>query len=103
MATLQEMMVLADRIGLQGQEVADFIREQQETAREERRLQREEAEKRQINYVLEIARLNNERPANLQNPRNNGKAPKLPSFTDGTDLINSYLMRFERFARANEL
>ena len=30
MATIQEMMELAERIGLQGQEVADFIREQQE-------------------------------------------------------------------------
>ena len=30
MATLQEMMEWAERIGLQGQEVADFIREQQE-------------------------------------------------------------------------
>ena len=78
------MMELAERIGPQGQEVKDFIREQ-ETAREERRLQREEVE-RQTTCELEIARLDNERPANLQNTRNNGKAPKLPSFTDGTDL-----------------
>ena len=32
MATIQEMMELAERIGLQGQEVAHFIRVQQERA-----------------------------------------------------------------------
>ena len=31
------------------------------------------------------------------------KAPKLPSFADGTDLINGYysLIRFERFGEKN--
>ena len=65
MATIQEMMELTEKIGLQRQEVADFLREQQETAREVRRLQREEAES-QRTYDLEKARLNNERPANFQ-------------------------------------
>ena len=31
----------------------------------------------------------------------NSKVPKLLQISDGTDMIDSYLQRFERFARAN--
>ena len=93
MAYIEEIMELTERICLYWQEVPNFIHEQHETARGQRRLQRQETG-RQITHDLEISRLNNERPANLHNARNNGKAPILTSFTDETDRIDGYLMGF---------
>ena len=43
-AELQRLREIVVDMGLQGQEAVDFIREQQEDAREERRIQREEAQ-----------------------------------------------------------
>ena len=33
--------------------------------------------------------------------QNFGKSPKIPVFSDGTDMIDSYIQLFERFAQAN--
>ena len=39
--------------------------------------------------------------SNINGNHNFGKSPKIPVFCDGTDMIDSYLQRFERFAQAN--
>ena len=41
----------------------------------------------------------NERPR--ESNAVNKKGPKLPTFVDGTDDLDSYLQRFERYARIN--
>jgi len=85
---------MAARIGLQGQEAVEFIREQQRIEREERQARRQ--------HELELARLNIQNGRNLnENERLHGKAPKLPPFVDGKDDLDSYLQRFERFARTS--
>ena len=43
MAELLQLREMAEQMGLQGQEAVAFVREQQETGREERRVNREEA------------------------------------------------------------
>jgi len=43
--TVQELLSIGEQIGLQGEELKEFIREQQEAAREERKKEREEKEK----------------------------------------------------------
>ena len=50
---------------------------------------------------LEIARIQSE-SVKTQAILRQGKPPKLPTFVDGTDELDNYLMRFERFATANK-
>jgi len=45
MTTIQELVAIAGQVGLEGQELRDFVREQQATARAEREAEREEKAK----------------------------------------------------------
>ena len=126
MAELQQLRELAAEMGLQGQDIIAFVREQQELSREERRLQREavaaaraadaaaraadaaaraadrEADDRAREHELEIIRLGGNRQHNNQDVRSNAKSPKLPCFNQKTDSMDSYINRFERCARASQ-
>ena len=104
-----------------GSEMGQFVREQQEIARTERQLQREaddrarEEAQRQRDaedraredaaavraHELEVIRLRGE-PQNNQQRNTNAKSPKLPSFNEQTDQMDSYIQRFERYARASQ-
>lgn len=111
-ANMQQMLEMVERIGLRGEDAIQFIREQQEMARSERLEQREEAERRreeqreeaerQRQHELEILR-RQELPGHERNDQQNrnSKSPKLPVFNESTDMMDSYLQRFERFAQAN--
>ena len=90
----------ARALGLSGQEALAFVREQQEMFRAERA---ERAEERRLDreHELELGRLTAARNDRRPNNEVTGKTPKLPQFADGTDQIDSYLQRFERFARTN--
>ena len=112
-------------MGLTGADALNFIKEQQDLARETRQSEREEAERqreeaerqresqreeaerqreeaeRQRNHELELARLRRATENEQRTRTETGKSPKLPQFVDGTDSIDSYLERFERHARAN--
>ena len=61
--------------------------------------QKEAAEVDKREHELELARLGqgnlDDRPRDRED---RAKAPKLPSFVDGKDDLDSYLQRFERFA-----
>ena len=98
MAEIQQLRELAAEMGLQGQDIIAFVREQQELSREERRLQREAdaaaraadaavraadraAEDRASEHELEIIRLGGNRQHNNQDVR---KSPKLPCFNEKT-------------------
>ena len=84
------------------------MREQQELSREERGLQREAeaaaraADDRAREHELEIIRLGGNRQHNNQDVRNNAKSPKLPCFNEKTDSMDSYIIRFERYAKASQ-
>ena len=129
MSSVQELKDMIEVMGLTGADAAEFIKDYQASARDERQREREEAERqrqeaarqrenadrqmeeaerqreeaaRQREHELEVLRLNSSR-GNQQTSRSEvGKSPKLPQFVDGTDCIDSYLERFERYARANE-
>lgn len=105
---MEQWLTAAERIGLQGEAAVAFIREQQEVARIERQERRAEADEqraeaeRQHQRQMELLQVNGPRQErNEENPVIK-KAPKLPAFSDGSDDLDSYLQRFERFARANE-
>ena len=121
MATIIELQEIAQSLGLSGSEAMTFIKEQQDLARTQRAEQREEEQKKreeeqrkreeeqrkreeaalQRAHEIQMATTyqSQNRPGNA--PQNNSKAPKLPAFVDGKDMIDSYLQRFERFARSN--
>ena len=84
--------------------------EERETRRQEQELrklemeaelvrQKEAAEAAKREHELELARLGqgnlDDRPRDRED---RAKAPKLPSFVDGKDDLDTYLQRFERFA-----
>ena len=58
---------------------------------------REEA-KRQREHELQVLAA---RTTESNGNQNFGKSPKIPVFSDGTDMIDSYIQRFELFAQAN--
>ena len=98
---LQQLRQMAEDMGLQGPDIINFVREQQENFREERRLQREaEAATRAPEIV--IIRLKGEMPQNQQPGTNAAKLPKLPSFNENHDKMYAFNQRFERYARASQ-
>ncbi|XP_043203579.1 uncharacterized protein LOC122371370 [Amphibalanus amphitrite] len=74
-------------------------REEREKEREEREKQREEREKER-KHELEKLQYQNETQSTSRQAANPVLTPKLPPFVEGRDEMDSYLLRFERFARA---
>ncbi|XP_071842666.1 uncharacterized protein [Apostichopus japonicus] len=135
MMDIRELTELGAKMGLTGGELLNFVKEQQQIARDERQQQRAEAEKERAEAekqraeaekeraeaekqrMFELAKL--EKQAELQQ-NSNGNAdlnssrsstssrepnriptPKMPHFDEKEDL-DAYLLRFERFATAQE-
>ena len=93
---------MEENIGLQGPDIINFVREQQENSREERWLQRE-AEATTRAHEIELIRLRGEMPQNQQPRNNEAKLPKLPGFNENHDKMDSFIQRFERLvARASQ-
>ena len=67
-------------------------------ARSERTEAREEA-KRQREHELQVLAAR-KTVSNGNGNQNFGKSPKISVFSDGTDMIDSYMQRFKRFAHA---
>ena len=98
-------------LGLEGDDLRHFVQEQQELAREERRLSREREERereergKEREFELERLRLGGQCQINQSNSdqsvSSKGK-PKMQCFVDGRDQIDAYLSRFERFARTQK-
>ena len=74
-------------------------REEREKEREEREKEREEREKER-KHELEKLQYQSEVQSTSRQAANTGLTPKLPPFVEGRDEMDSYLLRFERFARA---
>ena len=119
-STMEKLLHEAKLLGLEGTDIRAYVKERQDAEREERAAERDAAKlaaerdaailaaedrERQRQHELEMKRLELEatRSSHDVNPPSTGisgaKMPKLPCFIDGKDAIDSYLLRFERFAR----
>ena len=81
----------------------ELARRERMEAREEAKRQREhetEEAKRQREHELQVLAARTTE-SNGNGNQNFGKSTKIPVFSDGTDMIDSYIQRFERFAQAN--
>ena len=124
---LDEIIKAGEKLGYTGEALQNFVehtvareeraaeraaaKEQEEARRqaaaEERRHEAEQEEARR-RHELEMKRLevevanttpsHNSSIASTENT-GSGKAPKLPPFKDGQDELDSYLLRYERFAK----
>ena len=118
----------AEDIGFEGKEILEYVKEQQKLDREERAAWREdrkradesEEKKRADEIKIQLAKIQADKELALKEmelqeqarqaqvtassattppPRNkDAKSPKLPSFIDEKDELDSYLLRFERYA-----
>ena len=109
---MDKLLEMAANIGLKGNEAINFIREQQEIERnermEERERQREEQEQQREEQERQREEQERQREERRRRQENNErrqvdgkKSVKLPTFVDEKDDLDSYLQRFERFARGN--
>lgn len=127
---METIVAIGEKLGLQGGDLRKFIEEQQAREREERALEREEKAKERENereakerenerearerevqrqYELELKKLELEAQSHQssqsvhspRDPNSMSKMPKIPCFVDNKDNIDSYLLRFERFAGIN--
>ncbi|XP_037794286.1 uncharacterized protein LOC119589789 [Penaeus monodon] len=96
----------AEALGLQGNDIAQYVISQQTLAREERAKERAfqkeqleaEKEKVKLEHELQMARLNNPSASSFTSVLFDGASrPCLPVFKDGEDMT-SYLIKFERIA-----
>ena len=118
----------AEDIGFEGKDILEYVKEQQKLDREERAAWREdrkradesEEKKRADEIKIQLAKIQADKELALKEmelqeqahqaqvtissattppPRNkDDKSPKLPSFIDEKDELDSYLLRFERYA-----
>ncbi|XP_063968359.1 uncharacterized protein LOC135157268 [Lytechinus pictus] len=106
---LSKLIEVGEKFGLGGNELKSFVTAEQKRARDERaeqlELKRREKEVAEIQLEIERekrnARESNGSEMNLsQVVANKAKAPKLPTFYEERDDIDSYLQRFERYAKS---
>ena len=115
---LEKIIALGEKLGYEGGQLQKFVKdtqEEREKERQEREREREERdreserrykllelEKQAEIKVIEMeaaSRLSNENPTN-PSVKQQGLAPKLPYFDETKDNMDSYLTRFECFAKA---
>ena len=117
---MDRLIDAGEKLGLKGEDLAAFVSQQQAIEREERKLEHEERrrqeeaqrasaederrEEARRRHEMEMMRLELEASAHGVRISEGGarglnpKVPKLPVFADGTDELDNYLRRFERFA-----
>ena len=115
---MNDLIDAAERLGLKGQDAEDFIREMQESERNERQLgreiereeaerQREEAERqrdegdRQREHELRVLEIQVEMGTTNRRNDSKTKGPKLMPFDESKDELDCFLNRFERYAKSN--
>ncbi|XP_069138991.1 uncharacterized protein [Argopecten irradians] len=127
MTTLKELIDIGTDMGLKGTSLAEFVRDEQARERDQRQHEREEAraeaerahellvlkENRQLEKereeraiqehlrkceLLSLQEKQSVRTDSLSQSLPSTRGPKLPSFDDERDSMDSYLQRFERFA-----
>ena len=110
--SLQELIAHGKSLGYADKELQEFVKEQQDFLRDERAAARQ-SEKDELQYKLHMQEMANAHELKmlekqLELKSNHGeasgevvkaKAPKLPCFDDNKDDMDSYLRRFERYAK----
>ncbi|XP_038052264.1 uncharacterized protein LOC119724977 [Patiria miniata] len=106
-AIMEKWVEVGKEMGLQGGDLMDFIRERERAAKEERMELR--SLKKQEQEILEMRMKVHEaesKPGKEVKPtvttNTKAKMPKLPSFHDDKDDLDSYLQRFERYATSQK-
>ena len=122
---MERLLEIGSQLGLSGDELKEFVLHQQNIEREDRVKAREEKEKeraesekqraeseKQREHELSMKRLeldyfamtntNRSSSTNSSTLAGQMKKPKLPNFIDYKDDLDSYLNRFERFAKSND-
>ena len=120
----QQLVDLGKQINLEGEELREFVRAEQALARDERIRIREEKkedeariaameeaerirqhEKEVLRIQVEADRIrlqetsmSREMNDSANRPRNSGRSPKLPVFSEAKDDMDACLQRFERYA-----
>jgi len=119
MSTVQELVVVGKEMGLDGEDLRQFIKEQQALEREERLKEREAREQEketdralrrmELEVQREQLKTNASTPTSSVNADSDGevenvaavsrkiRGPKMTAF-DEKDNMDSYLNRFERYA-----
>lgn len=109
MESLRALREYGVSLGLQGEHLVHFIEEQQAKEREERAIQRErekeerELAKQKLDHEKEMRKLEIEMLEKSKDQSTHGnvyptKVPKLPPFDEGSDDMDAYLRRYERYA-----
>ena len=117
---MDKLIEIGKELGYEGQELREFVKEQQDFEREERRQARErerereerdrecQAAEHEHQIKIEQMRLDamaveaNRAQPTRDTRTNLAKKPKLPTFDEKTDDMDAYLQRFERFAQAQK-
>ena len=119
MEELQRIKSVGEDLGLSGESLILFIKEEQGHERDARQEAREvvrEREAREVErerdamaererirvYELEKLRLEGSKHSNEDTQGSKARTPKLPNFVDDRDNIDFYLERFERFAKVQK-
>nr|XP_054755693.1 uncharacterized protein LOC129261667 [Lytechinus pictus] len=100
---VEKLASIGESLGLRGTELRSFIEVEQNRAREERMLDRERVKEEQelVRLQMELERSRGERSEEtLNESRVHVRAPKLPTFSEDRDNLDTYLSRFERYASA---
>ena len=91
-----EKMILAEAEKLVNEQVLEIQKIAHKAA-----LMKQEREKELRKLELELAQIQSQRESANRDAGRHAKAPKLPTFVDGRDELDYYLLRFERLALAN--
>ena len=112
---IESLIKLGKEFGLEGKVLLEFVKDQQDKEREERQkeleVEAEEKEKKaQKQHELQLRKMElqsaSERLGAIKVSQPSvgmvSRMPEPPKFLDGKDDLDSYLQRFERFARSNK-
>ncbi|XP_019634351.1 PREDICTED: uncharacterized protein LOC109477509 [Branchiostoma belcheri] len=98
-----KLIAQAKEMGLEGSDILQYVERQQTIERDERARERDAQRKHELELeALKLKQAEIQYKAGQKQAAEEVKAktPRLPSFTEGKG-IDGYLLRFERFARAN--
>ena len=100
---LSKLIEAGEKFGLSGQELKDFIKDQQDRARDERAelLELKKTENETAHLNLKIVENQKELKSNVKTEVNRAQArtPKLPTFNEDKDDLDAYLIRYEHYAK----
>ena len=94
-------------LGYEGETLQTFVKEQQIELRHEQQFQQQrdyefKCQLQDRQHEDELERLEAQKALTQPRETIKAKAPKIPAFNEGKDEMDSYLLRFERYATAQK-